>query len=297
MKKLLFISLLCFATSAFSQNVQVGDSVMVNRSAKYWMTGERISSWVYLHPHLVSQVGSIHHPNGILLNVEGAYSWIKEDEVTMAAHKSQASTKDTIILHDTIISIKEKEQIVYVYDTIYITEMAKEAEKEEKTEKSGEYVVKLLNEPHFQFYGDFNQYFSKKLYGAALEAIFGARLCEYAYIGGGFEVGYWIAGKNVARSIEFPVFVHSKVYIPIDDKFFPHLEMSLGANMGYRYFTPDETLRPTGFHYGVYAKGGIGIDLLKCLSLGIGYQYGGGFSNVTSDLHRGYIKIGFYVPN
>lgn len=67
--------------------------------------------------------------------------------------------------------------------------------------------------------------------------------------------------------------------------------------MGYRYFTPDETLRPSGFHYGVYAKGGIGIDLLQCLSLGIGYQYGDGFSNVTSDLHRGYIKIGFYVPN
>lgn len=292
MKKLLTISFLCVALGVFSQSFQVGDSVIVNSSAKYWMTGEPISSWVYLYPHSISQVGSPYHPNGILLNVDGARSWIKADEITkctsstsvveeVAVAQTIIVQKDTIILHDTIISINER----FVYDTVYVPQQT-------ETPKP---LVFIPDEYRFQFYGDFNQYFGAKTYGAALEAIFGARMTEYAFIGGGVEFGYWMVGQNAAKSMEFPVFVHSKIYLPIEQAYYPHIEMSLGANMGYRTFTPDESLRPGGFHYGLYAKGGIGIDLLKCLSLGIGYQYGGGFSNVSSENHHGYVKIGVYV--
>lgn len=291
MKKLLTLSFLCVTLGVFSQSFQVGDSVVVNSSAKYWMTGEPISSWVYLYPHSISQVGSPYHPNGILLNVNGARSWIKADEITK--HSSSADVvvedstektfivqNDTIILHDTIVSIKE----TLVYDTVFVPQ---------NSETQKPFVI-IPDEYRFQFYGDFNQYFGAKTYGAAVEAIFGARMTEYAFIGGGVEFGYWMVGQNAAKSMEFPVFVHSKIYLPIEQEYYPHIEMSLGANMGYRTFTPDETLRPSGFHYSLYAKGGIGIDLLKCLSLGIGYQYGGGFSNVSSEKHHGYVKIGVY---
>lgn len=291
MKRLIVISLLAIATGLCAQTIQVGDSVTVNRTTKHWMTGERISSWVYLQSHAVTQVGSAHHPGGILLNIDGAKSWIKEDEVSKTTASKNINTivvSDTIIMHDTIITTKETERIVYVHDTV-MTE--KEIRKEASTT--------LLDESkqiYFQFYGNFNQYFGPKNYGAGGEFIFGARLTEYAYIGGGVEFAYMGAGENMAKSMQFPVFVHSKIYVPIRHLYFPYAEMSLGANMGYRTFTPDETLRPNGFHYGVYAKGGLGIDLLKCLSLGIGYQYGGEFSKISNDLHHAYIKIGFVIP-
>lgn len=289
MRKIIIASLLCTTLCAFSQSFHVGDSVMVNPSVKQWMTGEPISSWVYLSPHPISQVGSSYHPNGLLLNVKGARSWIKEDEVTKSSMKNRAAQElrtDTVVLHDTIVSIQEKERIVPIHDTVFITQ---EIEKER--------ILQSLPDEYcrFQFYGDLNQYFGPKNYGAGIAAIFGARLTEYAFVGGGLEFGYWMAGQNAAKSMEFPVFVHSRIYIPVNEKYYPHIEMSLGANMGYRTFSPDVSLRPSGFHYGVYAKGGIGIDLLKCLSLGVGYQYGGGFSNVASDLHHTYIKIGLYV--
>lgn len=288
MKKLIMATLLSTTLSAFAQPFQVGDSVTINPSVKYWMTGEPISSWVYLSPHPISQVGSSYHPNGLLLNVAGARSWISQEDVIKQNVKKEAAQvhQDTILLHDTIVSIQEKEHIVEVHDTIFIPQ---NIEKEKKVQiVPDEYY-------HFQFYGDLNQYFGPKNYGAGIAAIFGSRLTEYAFIGGGFEFGYWMAGQNAARSMEFPVFVHSRIYLPINEKYYPHLEMSLGANMGYRVSSPDESLRPKGFHYGVYAKGGIGIDLLNCFSLGVGYQYGGGFSNVSNDLHHAYIKIGFYV--
>lgn len=287
MKKLLILTLLCMATSVFSQSIEVGDYVIVNRNAKRWMTGERISSWVYLHPHLVSQVGSSFHSNGILLNVDGAYSWIKVEEVTKLTINKTEVTTDTVIVRDTIVSTQEIERVVYVHDTMFVSN---------EVEKQPVSIAEQPSNYHFQFYGDFNQYFGPKNYGAGIEAIFGVRMTEFAYLGGGVEFGYWMAGANAAKSMEFPVFVHTKVYLPIKHKYYPHVEMSLGANMGYRFFTPDESLRQSGFHYGVYAKGGIGIDLLKCLSLGVGYQYGGGFSNVSYDLHHAYLKIGFYLP-
>lgn len=54
--------------------IEVGDSVMVNRDSLYYETGERILDWVYDQVHIVRQVGSKYHPDGILM--KGIYSWI-----------------------------------------------------------------------------------------------------------------------------------------------------------------------------------------------------------------------------
>ena len=54
--------------------IEVGDSVMINKDSLHYETGERILDWVYDQVHVVRQVGSKWHPDGIL--VKGIYSWI-----------------------------------------------------------------------------------------------------------------------------------------------------------------------------------------------------------------------------
>ena len=57
----------------------VGDSVMVKETTKRYLTGQRISKWVYKVGHQVQQVGSRFFPNGIL--IEGIISWLGPDDV------------------------------------------------------------------------------------------------------------------------------------------------------------------------------------------------------------------------
>ena len=55
-------------------NLQVGDSVMVNPDSTHYMTGEKISSWVYTMKHAIEQIESAFHPDGVLL--KGIKSWV-----------------------------------------------------------------------------------------------------------------------------------------------------------------------------------------------------------------------------
>ena len=59
--------------------VHVGDTVVIRRDNTRYMTGERISTWVYDVTHTVRQVDSKYHPNGILLN--GINSWVSPEAV------------------------------------------------------------------------------------------------------------------------------------------------------------------------------------------------------------------------
>ncbi len=52
----------------------VGEKVTICRDSIRYMTGEKISTWVYEAEHTVRQVNSKHHPNGILL--VGINSWV-----------------------------------------------------------------------------------------------------------------------------------------------------------------------------------------------------------------------------
>ncbi len=59
------------------QAVTVGDLIQINKDSLYYLTGERMSKWVYGVKHTVQQVGSRTHPEGVLL--KGILSWVYAD--------------------------------------------------------------------------------------------------------------------------------------------------------------------------------------------------------------------------
>lgn len=67
--------------------VEVGDSVTINRDSLYYETGERILSWVYDQVHVVRQVSSKWHPDGVLVN--GIYSWLTIGSISPMNEKQQ----------------------------------------------------------------------------------------------------------------------------------------------------------------------------------------------------------------
>ena len=54
--------------------MEIGDSVMINKDSLRYLTGERMSTWVYGVPHQIRQLGTKTRPAGVLLR--GIYSWI-----------------------------------------------------------------------------------------------------------------------------------------------------------------------------------------------------------------------------
>lgn len=53
---------------------QVGDTVIIKKDCQRYLTGERMSTWVYYVSHPVQQVGTKRFPNGVLLG--GILSWV-----------------------------------------------------------------------------------------------------------------------------------------------------------------------------------------------------------------------------
>lgn len=99
MKRILFIAIAFCAVTMQAQNVPVGnkmvpdltlqtravvpdstytyaegDTVVVPLKIRKYLTGERISLWVYNTTHIIKQIGGERFPNGILL--EGINSWV-----------------------------------------------------------------------------------------------------------------------------------------------------------------------------------------------------------------------------
>ena len=62
-----------------SQQIKVGDYIYVHKDSLYYLTGERISKWVYQVNRPVMQVGGKRFPNGILIG--GIYSWISANSI------------------------------------------------------------------------------------------------------------------------------------------------------------------------------------------------------------------------
>ena len=56
------------------QEIKVGDSIMIHKDSLRYLTGERMSTWVYTKPHTIQQVGGKRYPYGIL--IQGIYSWV-----------------------------------------------------------------------------------------------------------------------------------------------------------------------------------------------------------------------------
>ena len=74
--------------------VEVGDSVMISKDILYYETGERILDWVYDKVHVVRQVNSKWHPNGVLLR--GIYSWVTSESLILLNDK-KAPAEETPI--------------------------------------------------------------------------------------------------------------------------------------------------------------------------------------------------------
>ncbi|MGM9810111.1 MAG: hypothetical protein ACI30J_04500 [Paludibacteraceae bacterium] len=60
---------------------QVGDTVIIKKDCERYLTGERMSTWVYYVAHPVQQVGTEKWSNGVLLG--GILSWVDPNGLTL----------------------------------------------------------------------------------------------------------------------------------------------------------------------------------------------------------------------
>ena len=68
--------------------MEIGDTVMIHKDSLRYITGERMSTWVYDVPHQIRQLGTKTKPTGVLLR--GIYSWIAQGSlIPLNAHKTQ----------------------------------------------------------------------------------------------------------------------------------------------------------------------------------------------------------------
>lgn len=116
MKKILIVVFACCATAVMAQDMpvgnkmkpdlmlqsksvapdstytySVGDTVVVPKDIRRYMTGEKISTWVYYTKHIIKQIGGERFPDGILL--EGINSWIPMTKKTPLLLPSPKKTK------------------------------------------------------------------------------------------------------------------------------------------------------------------------------------------------------------
>lgn len=297
MKKKLFViaaSVCSLSLLAQTSSIEVGDSVMVNRTTKTYLTGEVPSLWVYDVSHTVSQIGSKNYPNGILLNIEGANSWLSASDVTKLQDRQILSSSNNLVTTQTItivdtVFISVPQEPIMIRDTVYQINTVVDT-----------FMVQApkVDITHFQLNGNIVGIGGANNAGLGLELLFGARLCDYVFAGGGLAIEQlWIGldSKSV-HGMQFPVFANIKAYIPIKEQYFPYFEMSAGVNLGKLDNGQSDLGRKASLYYGLYSRAGIGLEY-KNLSIGLGYQYGNGCSPIEKDHHHAYLKIGFVFIN
>ena len=74
--------------------MEIGDSVMIHQDSLHYITGERMSSWVYGVPHQIRQLGTKTKPTGVLLR--GIYSWIAQGSLVPLNHNKTQEYFDAI---------------------------------------------------------------------------------------------------------------------------------------------------------------------------------------------------------
>ena len=98
-KYLLIASCMTFALSVSAQeesapkatlaDFSVGDTIVIKKDHERYLTGEKMSKWVYNVEHTIQQVGGKKWPNGIL--IRGIYSWVGPDDiVNKSTHPEEA---------------------------------------------------------------------------------------------------------------------------------------------------------------------------------------------------------------
>ena len=163
-----FLMLLFWATASYAQThvfpYQIGDSVRVNPDSSYYMTGEKISPWVYQVNHAIKQIDSEYHPEGVLLY--GIESWVYQTAILpadyvkkealnatqtapVAADKEVTSTQQTQVAPTAQPAEEEKETVEQPMTTVAESTSVVEEEpvKEEVVEQPVAVVAPKKEEP------------------------------------------------------------------------------------------------------------------------------------------------------
>ena len=77
------------APAAKVSDFHVGDTIVIKKDHKRYLTGEKMSKWVYDVEHTIQQVRGKRLPEGILIS--GIYSWVGPDDIlNKSTHPQEA---------------------------------------------------------------------------------------------------------------------------------------------------------------------------------------------------------------
>ena len=80
------------APAAQLSDYHEGDVIVIKRDHERYLTGEKMSNWVYNVEHTIQQVGSKRWPNGIL--IRGIYSWVAPDDIVNKTTHPEQTTQE-----------------------------------------------------------------------------------------------------------------------------------------------------------------------------------------------------------
>jgi len=284
MKKqiLIFLSVLPVLVSA--QSIQVGDSVRVKSTTKVYLTGERISKWVYGETHAVSQVGTKRFKHGILLDIAGARSWLGEDDVTLVGRDAIPAPEPTIVPEPIQAPIPEPDpEPVFEPEPAPLVEPAPKiipksdvkAEPVVEEEKAPVKAVRAPVDASFHMYTDIGVLAGKQTCGLGMDMIFGAKISPYAFVGGGVGFHFWLSQleKNGNSALLIPLYADVRGVLPIAGKnVAPFVELGIGGYGGIIDKNSTDKLNKP-FTFGFYTRAAVGIEI-NMFTISLGYDYG-----------------------
>ena len=93
---------------------------MVKEDITHYLTGQKISKWVYKVPHTIRQVGTSRFPKGILLR--GINSWVGQEDIKLMSVESpyQTSSKREgyMMGEEPERQIVPERKVIYIYEPI-----------------------------------------------------------------------------------------------------------------------------------------------------------------------------------
>ena len=107
-------------TSAKLSDFSVGDTIVIKRDHRRYLTGELMSTWVYNVEHTIQQVGGKRWPNGIL--IRGIYSWVGPDDILNKSTHPQLAEENQEAKREDEKKLAEETTIVVVEETPAVQE-------------------------------------------------------------------------------------------------------------------------------------------------------------------------------
>ena len=78
------------APAAQASDFSVGDTIVIKKDHERYLTGEKMSKWVYNVEHTIQQIGTKRFPEGIL--IRGIISWVGPDDIiNKSEHPEEAA--------------------------------------------------------------------------------------------------------------------------------------------------------------------------------------------------------------